>query len=286
MTVKRAIGHTRGRTVNGDARYRRRFRTTRLIAGFMAGSAVAFGVFTIVFGIVAESQRIHGFHNVVVAALLLVLSAPPAFAIARRPDRSDAPLMTLTVLSVAALITMAAGLTIDPFTLPFVVFTGVLWTVRPSKEPTGHHERPSWGLLLLVVAGAVPLIVYALGQAELQRTLAGDEHSRFFHWVEASFYTTGILFLGLLSALRPVSHRMAGFSAGLGLIIFGLAAMFLGGYASSVSAPWSWLALTGGLAFIWLGAREGVVSRARHVPDWAVRSTTVFHRPRRARERT
>ena len=106
MTVKRAIGHTRGRTVDEDAPYRRRLRTTRLIAGFMAGSAFVFGAFTMVFGVVAESQRIHGFHNAVVAALLLVLSAPPALAIARRPDRSDAPLLTLTVLSAAALITI------------------------------------------------------------------------------------------------------------------------------------------------------------------------------------
>lgn len=283
MTVKRATGHTRRRTVDGDARYRRRCRTTRLIAGFMAGSAVVFGAFTIVFGVVAESQRIHGFHNAVVAALLLVLSAPPALAIARRPDRSDAPLMTLTVLSAAALITMAASLTIDPFTLPFVVFTGVLWTVRPAAQRATHDEQPSWGLLFLVVAGAVPLIAYALGQAELQRTLAGDEHSQFFHWVEASFYSTGILFLGLLSALRPGSHRMAGFSAGLGMSVFGLAALLLGGYASAVSAPWSWLALVGGVAFIWLGAREEVVSRTPHVPNWGLTSTTEFHGPHRER---
>ena len=263
MSVRRAALPIQGQAVDINIRSRRRTKITRWIAGFMAGSAVLFGVFTVVFGVVAESQQIHGFHNAVVSALLLVLSAPPALAIARRPDQSNAPLITLTVLSAAALITMAASLTIDPFTLPFVVFTGVLWTVRPSKEPTGHHERPSWSLLLLVVAGAVPLIVYALGQAELQRTLAGDEHSQFFHWVEASFYSTGILFLGLLSALRPRTYRMAGFSAGLGLSIFGLAALLLGGYASAVSAQWAWLATVGGVAFIWLVAREGVLSRTR-----------------------
>lgn len=283
MTVKKATRHIPERAVDRNARSGRRSRVTRLIGGFMAGSAVLFGAFTVVFGIVVESQRIHGFHNAVVAALLLVLSAPPALAIARRPDRSDAPLMTLTVLSAAALITMAASLTIDPFTLPFVIFTGVLWTVRPSAQRAPSDERPSWGLLLLVVAGAVPLIVYALGQAELQRTLAGDEHSQFFHWVEASFYATGILFLGLLAALRPRTGRMAGFSAGLGLSIFGLAALLLGGYASAVSAPWAGLATVGGAAFVWLVARDGVVSHTRHVPDRALPTTTEFHRPQRER---
>jgi len=262
MTVKRTIGHSPDRTVDGDARSRRRFRVTRLIAGFMAGSAIVFGAFTIVFGAVAESQYIHGFHNAVVAALLLVLSAPPALAIARRPDRSDAPLITLTVLSAAAVITMAASLTIDPFTVPFVVFTGVLWTLRQSNERTVHEEQPSKGLLVLVAAGAVPLIVYALGQAELQRTLVGDVHSQFFHWVEASFYTTGILFFGLLSAVRPRTQRMAGLSAGLGLIILGLAALFLSGHASAVPTPWSWLAVAGGVAFIGLIAQDSVRGRS------------------------
>ena len=272
MTVKRAIGHSPERTADGDAPSRRRLRITRLIAGFMAGSAILFGAFTVVFGIVAESQHIHGFHNAVVAALLLVLSAPPALAIARRPDRSDAPLITLTILSAAAVITMAASLTIDPFTMPFVVFTGVLWTLRQSNERTAREEQPNKGLLLLVAAGAVPLVVYALGQAELQRTLAGDVHSQFFHWVEASFYATGILFFGVLSALRPRTQRMAGLSAGLGLIIFGLAALFLSGHASAVPTPWSWLAVVGGAAVIGLVTRNGVRGqpaqgrRASHAP--------------------
>ena len=58
----------------------------------MAVSGVAFGLFTAVFGIVSEAQEIHAFHNVVVAALLLVLSAPPAIAAARAPDRAAGPL--------------------------------------------------------------------------------------------------------------------------------------------------------------------------------------------------
>lgn len=283
MTVKRAIEHTRTRTVDGKVQSGRRARVTRLIAGFMAGSAALFGVFTVVFGIVAESQRIHGFHNAVVAALLLVLSAPPALAIARRPDRSGAPLITLTVLSAAAVITMAASLTIDPFTTPFVLFTGVLWTMRQPNERTAHEEEPSKGLLLLVAAGAVPLVVYALGQADLQRTLAGDVHSQFFHWVEASFYATGILFLGLLSAVRPRTQRMAGLSAGLGLSIFGIAALFLSGHASAVPPPWSLLAVAGGAAFVWLVAREGVVGRPRQIPDRPGRSNIESRRPQTER---
>jgi hypothetical protein len=244
-----------------DSRSRQRTRATRVIAGFMAGSALLFGAFTAVLGIVAESQLIHAFHNAVVASLLLVLSAPPALAIARSPDHSHAPLKILTVLSGAAVITMAASLTIDPFTLPFVFFTGVLWTLRPSERPPANDERPSWVLLGLVAVGVVPLLAYALGEAELQRTLTDNEHSRFFHWVEASFYAVGILAIGLLSAFRPFTYRMAAWCAGIGVTILGGASLMLNSYASAVPLPWPWLAMAGGIAFI--GVAEWEVNRQR-----------------------
>lgn len=233
-----------------DTRTRRRTGATRVIAWFMAVSALLFGAFTAVFGIVAESQLIHAFHNAVVASLLLVLSAPPALAIARNPDHSDAPLKILTALSAAAVITMAASLTVDPFTLPFVLFTGVLWTLRPSARPTAIDGRPSWILLGLVAIAVVPLLAYALGEAELQRTLTDNDHSRFFHFVETSFYAAGLLAIGLLAAFRPFTYRIAAWSAGIGAIVLGSASLMLSTYASAVPLPWPWLALAGGIVFI------------------------------------
>jgi hypothetical protein len=234
-----------------------------VIAWFMAVSALLFGAFTAVFGIVAESQLIHAFHNAVVASLLLVLSAPPALAIARNPDHSDAPLRILTALSAAAVITMAASLTVDPFTLPFVLFTGVLWTLRPSAQPTANDGQPSWALLGLVAIAVVPLLAYALGEAELQRTLTDNDHSRFFHFVETSFYAAGILAIGLLAAFRPFTYRMAAWSAAIGLIVLGCASLIFSSYASAVPRPWPWLAIAGGIAFV--AVAEWELNRLRNV---------------------
>lgn len=226
-----------------------RTRATRIIAGSMAASAVLFGVATAVLAFALESQRIHAFHNAVVAALLLVLSAPAAVDVARRPQRSGPGLMMLTVLSVAALLTMAASLTADPFTLPFVLLTAVLWTIRPARRGRTRRTYPSPVLLGMVLAAAVPLTVYASGQAELQRTVVGDDHSQFFHWTEASFYAAGVVLVGLLAAIAPARYRLAAWCAGLALSIFGAASLLLGGYASAVSAPWAAAALVGGASF-------------------------------------
>jgi len=242
----------------------RRLTIMRVIAWLMAVSAVGFGLFTIVFGIVSPAQEIHAVHNAVVGSLLLVLSAPPVIATARDPARAARPLVILGVAAIASLGTMAAALTLDPFTLPFAVLTGVLWATVPGRSGAIPDGRPSLVMLAIVVLAAVPLVLYALDQAGLQRTDVGSEHAAFFHWVETSFYAVAILAVGLVAALRPAAFRMAAPMAGLALAILGAASVVLGQHASALGAPWSWAALVGGLAFIGVGAWEA--HRLSHPP--------------------
>jgi hypothetical protein len=227
-----------------------RFRTFRVIAAIMAVSGVAFGLFTAVFGIVSEAQEIHAFHNVVVAALLLVLSAPPAIAAARTPDRAAGPLLHLVAVSVAGLITMVLGLKVDIFTLPFIVLVGVLLILQVPRGPALAAGRLSPSLAVLVAVAALPLVTYALAQAELQRIDMSSEHAEFNHWVETSFYAVAVLLLGLVAALRPGAYRLTAWCAGLGLAILGGASLALGHYASALDGPWAWAALLGGLVFV------------------------------------
>jgi hypothetical protein len=226
----------------------------------MAASGMAFGLFTAVFGIIDEGQRIHALHNVVVATLLIVLSAPAAIAAARAPERSIRPLVHLALVGVAGLVTMALGLTLDPFTLPFVVLVGVLWVLRPTRENPFPNGRPSPILLVLAVASAVPLVAYAVGQAELQRIDSSSEHAQFYHWVETSFYAIAVLLLGLLAALRPAAYRPSGWCAGVALAVLGGASVALGDYPSALDTPWAWAALVGALVFLamleWESRRE------------------------------
>jgi hypothetical protein len=247
-------------TRKDTARSTKRRTAFRVIATFWAVSAIAFGLFTLIFGIIDESQAIHAFHNVVVASLLLILSAPPAIAAARAPEVSTRPLVHLTVVGIAGLLTMALGLTLDPFTLPVVVLVGVLWALRPSREGLIPAGSPSPILLVLVVAAAVPLVGYALGQAELQRIDEVSEHAEFFHWVETSFYAAAILLLALLAALRPNDYRLSGWTAGVALGVLGGGSLLLKGRPSAVDTPWAWAALAGSLVFLamveWESRRE------------------------------
>jgi Mg-chelatase subunit ChlD len=51
-----------------------RRKAFRVIAIILAVTGLGFGLFTAVFGIISEAQRVHALHNVVVATLLVVLT--------------------------------------------------------------------------------------------------------------------------------------------------------------------------------------------------------------------
>jgi hypothetical protein len=233
-----------------------RLTAMRLIAWILTVSGVAFGLFTIVFGLVGPDQEIHAVHNAVVASLLIVLTAPPMVAVARAPERAIRPLVMLAALAVAGLAAMALALTPDPFILPVLMLIGVLWLLAPSREGALPPGRPSVVMVALVLAGAVLLVPYAIDNAGLQRTDHTSDHAAFFHWVETSFTAAGIVLVGLVAALRPHAFRMATWCAGLALAILGAASVLFGQHASALASPWSWAALAGGLAFIGLGEWE------------------------------
>jgi hypothetical protein len=158
--------------------------------------------------------------------------------------------VVLAVLSAAALVSMVLSRALDPFTLPFVVLTGVLWALRPSREALLPAGRPSAGLLVLVAVAAIPLLGYALRQAELQRIDTVSAHAAFFHWVEVSFYALAVLLFGLLAALRPAAYRLAAWCGGVALAALGAGSLALGTYASALDVPWAWAALVGGAVFV------------------------------------
>jgi hypothetical protein len=230
-----------------------RLTAMRVIAWVLAATGVAFGLFTIVFGVVGPDQEIHAVHNAVVASLLLVLTAPPMIAVARAPGRAIRPLMILAALTVAGLSAMAVALTPDPFILPVLVFIGVLWWLAPTRDDPIPPGRPNPIMVALVIAGAVLLVPFAIEQAVLQRTDRTSDHAAFYHWVEMAFTAAGIVLVGLVAALRPYAFRMATWSAGLALAVLGAASVLFAQHASALGAPWSWATLVGGLGFIAVG---------------------------------
>jgi hypothetical protein len=236
-------------------RYGRR-KAFRAIAVIMAVSGLAFGIFTAVFGMVSDAQDIHAFHNAVVAALLLVLSAPAAIAAARARENAGGSVLHLVALSVAGLGTMFLGQKVDVFTLPFILFVGVLVALRVAHFGALESGRWSVPLAILVGAAALPLLSYALCEAELQRIDTSSDHAEFNHWVEMSFVAVSVLLLGALTAFRPVAFRLSAWSASITLAVLGAGSIVFSSHASAMSESWGWIALVGGAVFISLAEVE------------------------------
>ncbi|HEX2180338.1 MAG TPA: hypothetical protein VHL54_12625 [Actinomycetota bacterium] len=227
-----------------------RQKTFRVIATMMAISGVVFGIFTGIFGIVSEDQQIHAFHNAVVAALLLVLSAPAAIAAARSREKAGAPVVHLVGLSIAGLGTMLLGQKADIFTLPFLAFVGALVALRVARFDGLAEGRWSLPLAILVAGSSVPLLSYALAEAKLQRIDTSSAHAELNHWVEMSFVAVGVLLLEALAAFRPAAFRLSAWSAGITLAMFGASSLAFSNHASAMSQPWGGVALLGGVVFI------------------------------------
>jgi hypothetical protein len=236
---------------------RPRYTAFRVIAWIMTVAAIAFGILY-AGTLFVQDMQIHRFHLIVVSTLLLAISAPAALQAARHADHPLPGLMQLAVIAVAGLATMALGLQLDPFTLPFIVLGAVLWAMwlgRPARDPL-PRERPSIVLLVLVAAAAVPLVTWSLDNARLQRIDSVSEHAEMLHWVETSFFALAVLLLGLLAALRPSAFRMSARSAGISLVIVGAASLALSDYASALQAPWGAIALVGGAVFVFAAEWE------------------------------
>jgi hypothetical protein len=76
-------------------------------------------------------------------------------------------------------------------------------SLNKAEIPVGSRHFLSRAENPIVARASVWAVTAAVrGTAELQRTLADNDHSRFFHWVEAPFCAAGILAFRLL-AFRP-----------------------------------------------------------------------------------
>ena len=233
-----------------------RLTAMRVVAWLLVVTGIGFSLFTIVFGLVGPNQEIHAVHNAIVVSLIAVLTVPALIVVARRPADATPELLVLLGLAVAGAVAMLISLTADPVILPVLVLIVVLWVLAPSRSGGVPPGRWSVPMLALVIGAAVVLVPYGLDNAALQRTDASSDHARFFHWVESAFHVAGILVLGAFAAWRPAGYRIATWSAGLGLVVLGVASAVFPGFASALGAPWSWVVALGGLALIAVGEWE------------------------------
>ena len=214
----------------------------------------------------AAELGIHQLHEILGSAFFWTLIAGMAFTVARPAETISALRQTLLML-VAFLLLLLASFSenlMGPLVMMSLLFVLTVATaaLHPARDKILRWKgRLQPWLLGLTVAGAIPLLPYALNQLQIQiGASAGDPHAEVGHWTIMSAYGVAIVLYGLLASLRSVGWRVPAWSAGILAVLFGLASLVLPAQASSVGATWGIAAVIWGVLFVaaaeWTAARE------------------------------
>lgn len=123
--------------------------------------------------------------------------------------------------------------------------------LHPARDAVFRRSgrfRPS--LAIVAALGAIPLTIFAWGQAANQRRDVEPVHAALGHWEWVATVAMLIALCGLLAALGTRGFRVPAWSAGLGAVCLGVASLIYTGEASNIGPVWGAVAVGSGVAFI------------------------------------
>jgi MFS family permease len=246
---------------------RRRRRTFLIVAGVLgvAWAIPLFGFPSLVLGWIEGGERLqHRVHDLGYGAWAGLFMAVGYLSQLRAPERRIAgfqqAVVALGAMAVAVALSVDAG-PILLLVLGFAVLTAVLGVYHPSRDRLLQApERPIVPLLALAILAAIPLTMYAVEMAELQRNgLPADPHVAERHWSTMAAMALSIWFVAALAGLRTPGWRIPAWSAGLAAAVFGLSSIVFPAYPGSVGSTWGLVAVVGGVIFV--AVAEGIARR-------------------------
>jgi len=190
------------------------FRIVAAIGGFL------FTVPNIVFNAqsLADSNGdgIHVVHNMAGLASFTFLGGIPMLLLAWRP-RQVALLRLVVATGLATVIgALLSGVLLTSLLIPPVVAV-VLVLLSPNRVEVFRLGSPAIVLLALTFIAAIPLVIEALQQADLQggRT-TGDPHIEMFHYAGMAITYVSFVLAGFMAAFPGRAVRTARVLVGLG----------------------------------------------------------------------
>ena len=242
-------------------------RIAFLILAGVLGVAFALPLFgwpSLVLGWFETGDRlVHRVHDLGYGIWAGILVAVGYLSQLRAPERRIAGFQqaALALVGQAIAVTLSRDGPFLLFLFGFAVLTAILGWLHPAREQVIERGPPSVPLLVLAIAAAIPLTMYALDMTELQRTgVPTDTHVAERHWSTMAALALSIWLVAAQAGLRTPGWRIPAWSAGLAAAVFGVASMVFPAYPGSVGTTWGLVALLGGAVFIalaeWTYRRE------------------------------
>lgn len=249
-----------------SARRRMTFRVLTIVLGVAAGIGAFALVALVASWFIGGDRDVHRIHDLGWGALGGLLLALPLILQGWRPEQRVAATQQFSLVILVAVVAAAISDGLDAFILPFVGAAILLVAIHPARRAL---VEPGAGLspllAVLAVAAAVPLVIYALDQAEIGRACppAGDEHCEEGHWTTMVALALAIPLTGLLAAFRTPGWRIPAWTAGGAAAVLGLSSLLFD-RLSALDTGWAVVALVGGPVFI--AAAEWVARRPAPPP--------------------
>lgn len=240
--------HTASSSIPGTAR-RVAFKG---LAGLLALTLTLFGGQLLFAGWLSDAHAIHEIGWGVMEGLLMVV---PLAVCLVRPQAHPAAMQQLLATGAAMVVTMLLVGAVDAFAVVLALLLGVLAVLHPARREVLRIDAPDWTLASYVAAAAVPLVLYALDRASLQRTVR-DAHAALDHYTGLAAASVAILLVACVAAANPRGSRVPAWTAGLGAITLGAASLLFSGQASSFGAAGAVAAVVSGAGFIALAERR------------------------------
>ena len=179
------------------------------------------------------------------------------FAQLRRPAENVAGQLMALIPTVSLLVVLlATALAGDTRVLqPPWVTVGAAALIALGLHPAGHDffgsfrvARANRVMVALVVVTAVPLLLLAASNIELQVSVA-DDHAAAGHYGFMAAFGLTVGGVGLLASLRPDGWRLTAWVAGLLPALLGFVSLVYP-ISSSLTLPWALAAIAWGVAFV------------------------------------
>jgi hypothetical protein len=211
----------------------------------------------------ALADTTHFVHNIAGATWLWIWGLA-MLAQLYKPARRITAMQAALILTVIDAGLAAAVGAFDPASWAFffgpVFVAGALHPARSELLTFGNFDRESLDPVLLGLVGlaVVPVVLYALGQANYQLVLT-DEHAELGHYGTMTYVSLSIIALAGLAALRNRGRRLAAYGAGVMAAMLAIASVF---QPTMSGLDTTWAVLTILWAFALVGAYEWSVRRS------------------------
>ena len=234
------------------------FRIVAAIGG------VFFAVPTIVFNVGSltdsNGDGIHVVHNMGSLASFTFLAGIPMILLAWRP-RQVALLRLVTATGLATLIGGLLSGVLLTYLLILPVVVVVLLALAPDRAEAFRLGSPALILLALTFIAAIPLVVEAVDQADLQGGhTTGDAHIEMLHYAGMAVAYLSFVLAGFIAAFPGRAVRTARVLVGLGGAALTITQLAKPDALGSVDAVWAAAGLVVSvvyLAYGWVNARPG-----------------------------